>query len=119
MEKDCRASVCFDRKEARFVGLEGIPLEQLRKSFPTINIESELEKMTVWLLHSPKGKRRKGNINFIMNWLNNASVSSSPHKTEEKQEVKNDLSLPTLFDQYLSDLWKGKEYILELNKRKS
>jgi len=117
--KDQRTSVSFDRQEARFVGLDEPTLHTLKKSYPTINVESELEKMVAWLLTSPKAKKRKGNITFILNWLNNASPSPLFKSAEQTQEVNADLPLDPMLDHYLRDLWKGREYLLELNKKKS
>src|SRR3546814_5457075 len=43
--------------------------------FRSVNVEQEVKKMCLWLT-SEKGLRRKGNIGFILNWLNNAAPSS-------------------------------------------
>lgn len=116
MAKDKRTSVYFDRDKLVFVGLEDAHLKQLRETYKGIDIDSELKKMGLWLISS-KGTKRKGNIGFILNWLNNASPSE-PTTTQQLDFLEYDSPLRPLLLDYLKDLWKGKEHILEFNKIK-
>lgn len=116
MVKEDHTSVYFDREKLSFVGLKESNLKQLKETFNTIDIDAELKKMALWLQTS-KGKKRKGNIGFILNWLNNASP---PHKcptiADPIDPVEYDLNMRPLLLDYLQDLWKGREHILEFNK---
>ncbi len=116
--KDKSTSVYFDRERLQFVGLEAAELKRLRETYKGVDVDSELKKMSLWLT-SPKGKKRKGNIGFILNWLNKASPSiASPTISEELDLYEFDSPLRPLLLDYLKDLWKGKEHILEFNKIK-
>lgn len=113
MAKDKRNSVFFDRDANKFSGLDSEILKQLQETYDGIGIENELKKMGLWLL-SEKGKRRKGNIGFILNWLNNATPIP-PTTTEHLDLMQSDSPLGHLVREYLMDLWKDKEHILEFN----
>lgn len=115
MAKDKRTSVYFDRDKLHFVGLEDAHIKQLKETYKGIDVESELKKMVLWLISS-KGKKRKGNIGFILNWLNNASPSTAPSVSEQFDLMEQDTPLRPLIQEYLKELWKGKEHILEFNK---
>lgn len=110
MAKDKHISIYFNRKQLQFVGLEDANIKQLKEAYPGVDIDCELKKMGLWLM-SPKGSKRKGNIGFVINWLNNASHGSAKIEIEEETPLRPFLSV------YLKELWKGKEHILELNKR--
>lgn len=112
MSKDKRNSVYFDRDKLDFVGLDDVVKKQLSEAYPGIDIDSELKKMSLWLCTS-KGKTRKGNIGFIMNWLSNASVPTQEISQSTITEL--DSSLDSLFKDYRKDLWKNREHILEFN----
>jgi hypothetical protein len=88
----------------------------LRESYKGIDVANELNKMKFWLL-SPKGASRKGSINFIINWLNNALDSKPAQSVQNYEETPS--SLRPYLDEYLKELWKGREHILEMNKRRS
>lgn len=113
MDNDKHTPVHFDREKMQFVGLSAEVLENLHLAYERIDIESELRKMALWLTSS-KGTKRKGNINFIMNWLGNAYPTISNDNDLEQDSVLS----PYLHD-YRKDLWKGREHILLMNKRKS
>jgi hypothetical protein len=116
--KEKSTSVYFDREKLQFVGFEDAQLKQLKETYKGVDVDSELKKMSLWLT-SPKGKKRKGNIGFILNWLNKASPSaSSPTVNEELDPYVLDSPLKPLLLDYLKDLWKGREHILEFNKIK-
>lgn len=111
MDKNKCTSVYFDRKNLCFCGLEDACMEQLIETYRGVDVGAELKKMSLWLM-SPKGARRKGNIGFILNWLNNAAPR---HKLNENTEHT---SLRPYIKEYLQELWKGREHILRFNKIK-
>ena len=115
MAKGKHTSVYFNRETFKFVGLTQEQVKRFKEAYKSIDVDSELRKMALWLA-SPKGTRRTGNMQFILNWLSNASPSFSvPQKsTVDKQEV----DLEPYLNDYLKGLWKGREHILELNKTK-
>lgn len=117
MAKDKRTSIYFDRDKFLFIGLEDAHLKQLKDTYTGIDVDSELKKMGLWL-NSEKGSKRKGNIGFILNWLNNACPSSVTNGQKLDPLEYDSPIRPVLLD-YLKDLWKGKEHILEFNKIKS
>lgn len=112
--KDKRTSIYFDREKLQFVGLEKAQIEQLKDTYKGVDVEFELKKMGLWL-NSSKGKKRKGEIGFIMNWLNNASPTQS---VSINQEIDSPLDTPLrpYLDAYKKELCKGREHILEFNK---
>jgi hypothetical protein len=115
MAKSNHSSVYFDRMLHSFVGLEGPVLQELKDAYPTLDVESELRKMKLWL-ELPKGKRRQGHIGFIINWLNNATPSEDIPSVEKQLEFLNDDSfLASIVMDYLKDLWKGREHLLNFN----
>jgi len=118
MAKSNRSSVYFDRTLRCFVGIEGAVLEELKKAFPTLNIESELSKMILWL-EGPKGKKRVGHIGFIMNWLNNAVPCGQMPSVDKQLELltDDDSFLSRIILDYLRELWKDKEHLLSFNSR--
>lgn len=118
MAKENRTSVYFDRETLQFVGLDVVQMQQLKDTYKGVNVDVEFKKMVLWLTSS-KGMKRKGNIGFILNWLNNASPQGTVSPTTEQFDLWNeDSPLRPLMENYLRDLWKGREHILELNKRK-
>ena len=110
-----RISVYFDRAKNEFVGLDEAQLKCLKDAYPHCDVEAELSKMSLWL-QSSKGLRRKGNIGFVLNWLKN-NYSSPKAKNQLPEEV--DTPIRPELNRYLEGLWKGREHILELNRRKS
>lgn len=118
MAKDKRTSVYFDREKLAFINLEDAHIKHLQEIYKSVNVESELKKMGLWLLSS-KGSKRKGNIGFILNWLNNASPDSKvPTTTQQLNLYEYDSPLRPLIHEYLKELWKDREHILEFNKIK-
>lgn len=117
MAKSKRPSVFFDRTLRCFSGLEGAVLKELKEAYPTLDIDSELKKMMIWL-ESPKGKKRIGHIGFIMNWLNNAIPSEQIPSVEKQLELLDDTTyLGRIILDYLRELWKGNEHLLSFNSR--
>lgn len=112
------ASIYFDREKQVFVGLDGIHLQKLKETYQHVDVDTELNKMTLWLL-SPKGKKRKGNIGFILNWLNNATPCFKPSMNDHLDLLETESPLRLLINDYLRELWKGREHILEINKKKT
>jgi hypothetical protein len=113
MAKDKSSSVYFDRDNNKFYGLDSQIINQLEETYDGIDINNELKKMGLWLL-SDKGKRRKGNIGFILNWLNNATPMP-PTNSEQLDLMQSNSPLGHLVRDYLMDLWKNREHILEFN----
>ncbi len=111
MAKDKRASVYFDRETLMFAGLDTAMLLKLKEAYKHLDVSSELEKMSFWL-SSPKGSQRKGNINFILNWLS----SASPSKSKAIPLDVGTSPLDPYLSEYRKDLWKGREHILSFNK---
>ena len=114
MAKDKRNSVFFDREVNKFRGLDSQILKQLQETYEGIDIDNELKKMSLWLMSDTKGKTRKGHIGFIINWLNNATPMP-PTTTEHLDLMQSDSPLGHLVRNYLMELWKDKDHILEFN----
>ncbi len=112
--KDKRTSVYFDREKLTFVGLDKAQIKQLKDTYKGIDVDSELKKMGLWLTSS-KGNKRKGNIGFILNWLNNASPETTAKINQQLDLYEVDSPLRPLLQEYLQDLWKDREHILEFN----
>lgn len=110
--KEKRTAVYFDRVACQFVGLSDARIKQLEEAYPGIDVGLQLKRMGIWLT-GPKGLKREGSINFIMNWLN----MSTP--TAPTIQNTDDTPLRPEINSYLKDLWQGKEHLLEMNKRKS
>lgn len=118
MAKDKCSSVYFDRVKRQFVNLTEDDLVLLRGAYVGVDIDSELKKMVLWLL-SPKGKTRKGEIGFIMNWLSNAPVTKKQQDVLTSDDNAGTSSLRPFLNEYLKELWNGREHLLLLNTRKS
>lgn len=104
-----KESVYFDRNTSKFIGIEEA-FKQLQDTYKGIDVRAELNKMALWL-NSSRGARRKGNIAFIMNWLNNATPAF--HPTERSDPI--DTTLEPIMNEYREGLWKEREHILEFN----
>lgn len=117
MTKDKRTSVFFDREINKFRGLDAQILKQLHDTYDGIDIDGEIKKMTLWLM-SEKGMKRKGHIGFIINWLNNATPMP-PTTTEHLDLMQSDSPLGRIVRDYLLELWKDKDHILEFNTIKA
>lgn len=113
MAKKKDKGIHFDHETSQFVGLTDVDLKRLREIYPNVNVEREIQKMTLWML-SAKGRRRKGDVNFIMNWLKNAAATSYDGTMFLKKDNEVDRP-PTQYEDYLKDLWKNREHILTLN----
>lgn len=113
MAKNKRTSVYFDRETLKFVGIDESVKKQLSDTYKGIDVDSELNKMSLWL-NSSRGKKRIGNIGFIMNWLGNASPA--PQSISQSFDlIESDTPLGHLLQDYLEGLWKNREHILEFN----
>lgn len=113
MVKDNRDSVYYDREAKKFYGLDSKVLKQLEETYEGIKVSAELNKMTLWL-ESEKGKKRKGSIGFILNWLNNATPMP-PTQSEHFDMIQSSSPLGLLVREYLIGLWEKSENILEFN----
>jgi hypothetical protein len=74
-------------------------------AYKNVDLDAELARMSLWLL-SAKGLTRKGNINFITNWLS---------KSKQIPMSIESAALDDFFITYLQDLWKDLGHILEFN----
>lgn len=108
MARERSTSVRYDRKKHCFVGLNETIRSQLKTGYEGVNIDAELEKMKLWL-ESDKGKERIGNINFIMNWLNNARTYSATSESAPESPLQEFLDI------YRKELWKNWEHVLLMN----
>lgn len=117
MAKNSHASVYFDREYNKFHGLNSQILKDLYFTYDGLDVDRELKKMALWL-QSEKGIKRKGTIGFILNWLNNASPMP-PTTTEHLDLMQSDSPLGKVVREYLLDLWKDKDHILQLNTIKA
>ncbi len=116
MAKEKRASVYFDRETLSFVGITEPIKTQLSDVYPKVDIDKELIKMSLWL-QSPKGKKYRANINFVMSWLSNACPSQQ--NGEQYYIGSPNSPLVELVNEYLKELWKDSEHILEFNTKKT
>lgn len=107
MEKE---HIYYDRNLNKFIGLDDKEFAKLERAFPGIDIEAELNKMGLWL-NSSKGKRRIGSISFILNWLRNVGKTLAPVRDHTRST-----SMVSLINDYLEDLWKNRQHILEFNQ---
>lgn len=113
MAKDNRSTVIFDRETNKFQGLDDQIMKQLRETYPKVDIDLQLNKMSLWLM-SDRGKKRKGSIGFIVNWLNNASPQVMG-TTEQLDLIDSDSPLGHLIREYLEEGWKNNQHIYEFN----
>ena len=50
--------------------LTNLLIDELNKTYPTIDIDHELQKMRTWLISNPeKQKTARGTPKFVSNWL--------------------------------------------------
>jgi hypothetical protein len=114
-----RGQVYFDREAYKFMGINDVILKKLKDTYPGLDVEHELKKMELWLM-DPEGIIRKGTLQFISNWLSNASRFQKTFTKQTapiEQEVKNTEITPAM-EEYVKDLWKGKEELLNYNQLK-
>jgi hypothetical protein len=115
--KEEEPSVHFDRKENRFVGITEVIKKRLCETYKDVDVDRELGKMQLWLMDNKKGKTRKGTLSFIINWLLNVKPSILP--TEDKIKAEPSSPLGIVYKDYLKDLWKNREHILEFNTKRN
>ena len=61
---------CRILKSGKEIRLDNFFMDELNKTYPSINIDNELQKMRTWLIANPeKQKTAKGTPRFIANWL--------------------------------------------------
>lgn len=115
MAKDKHTSIYFDRENSCFVGIQEANLQQLKETYANIDVDLEIKKMSLWLL-TPNGKKRKGHFGFILNWLNNAKPTSNIDRSIN-HGCECDTPLRPWLNDYLRELWKDREHILQMNKK--
>ena len=105
-----RSVISFDRVKCEFVGITPQVMADLQREHPLVNVPGELSRMTTWLL-SKRGLRRKGTLDFIRKWLDNAfPVRVIPEKEEPISKLNYS---------YLEDLWKQSPLVLKINSMKT
>ncbi len=109
-------SIYFDRQKHCFVGLTPEKMKHLRDAYRGVDIETELKKMALWL-SSPRGIRKTGTINFIMNWLGNCSIPTTNSLKDDTPSMELDTPLRPHLNEYLKGLWKNREHILTFNQK--
>ena len=78
---DLRVNNFFDQ-----IALEGAWLSDMRKAFPGINIENELEKAKAWLLSNKSHK--KDLKKFCYNWISRANPTMIAEEEKNEGEIK-------------------------------
>lgn len=115
--------VQFNREHLLFSGLTEADIESLQKRYKEVDVRNELTRMIVWL-NSPKGSARKGTMTFIVNWLENA-VETAVRLGEANSGSIADVLCQRhegaieMLKEYLKDLWKNRESLLEFNTKSS
>ncbi len=107
-----KSDVYFDRQTQEFVGLDERSLELLTDAYHGVDVITELKKMKIWLTNAAKGKRVRGRIQFITNWLSRAKP-----KDKETSFIDPDTALEKLYNHYVQELWRNREFLLELNTK--
>lgn len=108
MGKRTSTNVYYDRNTFSFTGITYELYERLSDTFPGIDIDHELKKMTLWL-DTSAGKKRIGNLQFILGWLNRAYRSIVAVKPiEPKPKIIKE------FSEHQNELWKNCEEIFSL-----
>ena len=69
------------------IALEGAWLDDMRKAFPGVDIENELDKAKAWLLSNKAHK--KDLKKFCYNWISKANPSFTP-QTRTNEDVRKD-----------------------------
>ncbi len=98
----------FDHKKNSFTGLRADVRMKLEKTYPGVDITQEVLKMELWLSQHPD---RDGSIGFITSWLSSACPKHNVGDTYSLAELTEEMQ------EYLNDLWKNREYLLNLNTK--
>ena len=89
---DLRVNNFFDR-----IALEGAWLSDMRKAFPGINIENELEKAKAWLLSNKSHK--KDLKKFCYNWIARANPTMIAEEEKSEEDTKRRQKMAAAFKQ--------------------
>ncbi len=122
MAKGKRTSIYFDRERECFVGLTEEFIAPFKAQRPTVDYPYQIRKMTEWMITTTKGKRTVGTAKFVRDWFNRALPSPylekqlAEEKAQQQSEAATDNPLRPYFEEYLRELWKGREFLLEINK---
>ena len=87
-----RVNNFFDR-----IALEGAWLSDMRKAFPGINIENELEKAKAWLLSNKSHK--KDLKKFCYNWIARANPTMIAEEEKSEEDTKRRQKMAAAFKQ--------------------
>lgn len=109
-----KSEVSFDRKTNEFVNLSDQLINTFIAQYSGLDVKDHLEKMKDWLMTNPKGKKYSGSIAFIRRWLGTAYANM---KEQERPVEVVESYAPDAMEGYLSDLWKGKKDLLDLNSK--
>lgn len=65
-----KCKILMPLKSGEEYRLTNLLIDELNKTYPTINIDHELQKMRTWLISNPeKQKTARGTPKFVSNWL--------------------------------------------------
>jgi hypothetical protein len=106
--------IYFDRSKRKFMGIDAFTKKHLKSIYKDIDIETEFNKMALWLMSS-RGLDRAGDINFITGWLNRATPCV--HDVQCDPLAENSPLAPAYLG-YLEDLWKNRETLFQFNTMK-
>ena len=103
-------SILLENEEEYLISSDTI--NEYKKVYTLIDVESELLKMKVWSLSNPtKRKTSRGITRFINGWLNRAN-----QETKDKQSsLKKEKPVPDWYDKYQTELVTGKSKEVELS----
>lgn len=77
--------IFFSHEEKKFKNITQDFIDLMKATYPGIDVEKELLKMTAWLL-DPCNPRRDGKQAFITKWLSKAEPNAQPTPAKESQE---------------------------------
>ena len=68
--ENVKCLILMPLKSGKEIRLDNFFMDELNKTYPSININNELQKMRTWLIANPeKQKTARGTPRFIANWL--------------------------------------------------
>jgi len=93
----------FNRDKKEFENMSEEFLDSLKKIAPSVNINTELERIKDWLLTHPNGKRKKAFERFIKQWIKKAEDTIQYNKIKINKKRGNlewELSQKKKLNQY-------------------
>jgi hypothetical protein len=105
--------LALDTAKKRIIGLTDAQISYLKEIYSNVDVDQEIKKMAFWLM-IPENLQKNVGIGFMLNWLNNAT--NKPIKQKAFLDLlQADTPLRPVLMDYLKELWKGKEKLLEFN----